>query len=152
MTELPGRADENLPGHFAAVAMAEEVRQAGCVVLYGSSVVLRRTRLGEWVFPKGHLEAGETPLDAAVREVAEETGLAVEVIRPLGELCFEHAGARHRVEYFLARATRELPTWREHCGHDAFLVPRPVVSERLTFANSRELWEQYYLTEKEQRP
>ena len=29
-----------------------------------------------WGLPKGHLESGETPVDAAVREVAEETGLS----------------------------------------------------------------------------
>ena len=29
-----------------------------------------------WGLPKGHLEAGETPVDAAIREVAEETGLS----------------------------------------------------------------------------
>jgi 8-oxo-dGTP pyrophosphatase MutT (NUDIX family) len=28
-----------------------------------------------WGLPKGHLEGGETPVEAAVREVAEETGL-----------------------------------------------------------------------------
>ncbi len=132
--------------------MAEEVRQAGCVVLYGSDVVLRRTRSGDWVFPKGHLEPGETPREAAVREAAEETGLAVEIIRPLGELHFERAGNKYRVEYFLARAVRELPAWPEHRGHDAFPIPRQAVSERLTFANSRALWERFYLTEKEQRP
>ena len=30
---------------------------------------------GHWGFPKGHAEAGESPLDAARRELAEETGL-----------------------------------------------------------------------------
>ncbi len=30
---------------------------------------------GHWAFPKGHPDAGETPLDAARRELAEETGI-----------------------------------------------------------------------------
>lgn len=38
-------------------------------------VLLIRDRYHHWGFPKGHLEAGETPADAALREVAEETGL-----------------------------------------------------------------------------
>jgi 8-oxo-dGTP pyrophosphatase MutT (NUDIX family) len=38
-------------------------------------VLLIRDRYHHWGFPKGHLEDGETPADAALREVAEETGL-----------------------------------------------------------------------------
>jgi ADP-ribose pyrophosphatase YjhB (NUDIX family) len=39
-------------------------------------VVLHRHRvLGIWVQPGGHIDSGETPWDAAVRETAEETGL-----------------------------------------------------------------------------
>ena len=51
------------------------VRQAGGVVLLGDQVVLRRTARGEYLFPKGHLEEGETEEETALREVAEETGL-----------------------------------------------------------------------------
>ena len=37
-----------------------------------------------WSLPKGHIEAGETAEQAAVREVAEETGISGEVIGELG--------------------------------------------------------------------
>jgi 8-oxo-dGTP pyrophosphatase MutT (NUDIX family) len=37
--------------------------------------LLIRDPYGNWGLPKGHLEGGETPIQAAVREVAEETGL-----------------------------------------------------------------------------
>ena len=37
--------------------------------------LLIRDSYRNWGFPKGHLEAGEGPCDAALREVAEETGL-----------------------------------------------------------------------------
>jgi len=51
-------------------------------------VALARERDGKgWVIPKGHLEEGESPLDAARREVAEETGLTeFDVIAYLGEI------------------------------------------------------------------
>jgi 8-oxo-dGTP pyrophosphatase MutT (NUDIX family) len=45
----------------------------------------RRGRL-LWSLPKGHIEAGETPEQTAVREVAEETGVDGEVLRPLGTI------------------------------------------------------------------
>ena len=61
---------------------------AGGVIAEGGRVLLIRVRnlegLEVWTFPKGHLETGETPADAAVREVAEETGFDCEIT---GELC-----------------------------------------------------------------
>jgi 8-oxo-dGTP pyrophosphatase MutT (NUDIX family) len=60
-------------------------RDAGPVHVTGSGLVLgpRGTvlhvhrKLGKWLQPGGHLDAGETPWDAALRETAEETGLPV---------------------------------------------------------------------------
>lgn len=37
---------------------------------------------GHWSFPKGHAEAGETPIEAARREFREETGIAAFTVRP----------------------------------------------------------------------
>jgi 8-oxo-dGTP pyrophosphatase MutT (NUDIX family) len=41
-----------------------------------------------WSLPKGHIEEGETPEQAAIREVAEETGIASEIERSLGVIDF----------------------------------------------------------------
>lgn len=46
--------------------------------------LLIRDPYGNWGLPKGHVEGAETPLEAALREVTEETGLAE--LRPVGEL------------------------------------------------------------------
>lgn len=60
-------------------------RQAGPVHVTGSGIVtgprgvllhLHR-RLGMWLQPGGHLEPGETPWEAAIRESVEETGLTL---------------------------------------------------------------------------
>lgn len=41
-------------------------------------------RLGKWDLPKGKIEKGETPVETALREVAEETGLEkLNVVKPL---------------------------------------------------------------------
>ncbi len=41
-----------------------------------------------WSLPKGHIELGETPEQAAIREVAEETGIESEISRSLGVIDF----------------------------------------------------------------
>jgi 8-oxo-dGTP pyrophosphatase MutT (NUDIX family) len=38
-----------------------------------------------WGFPKGHLEAGESTEEAAIREVEEETGIKAEITDKLGQ-------------------------------------------------------------------
>ena len=59
---------------------AERETSAGGVVFRRDAdgavrYLLIRDSYRNWGFPKGHLEAGEPPADAARREVAEETGL-----------------------------------------------------------------------------
>jgi 8-oxo-dGTP pyrophosphatase MutT (NUDIX family) len=46
-------------------------------------LVSSRQNRSNWIFPKGRLEPGETPEQAAVREVREEAGVDARVIRPL---------------------------------------------------------------------
>jgi 8-oxo-dGTP pyrophosphatase MutT (NUDIX family) len=41
-----------------------------------------------WSLPKGHIEEGETPEQAAIREVAEETGITSEITKSLGVIDF----------------------------------------------------------------
>jgi 8-oxo-dGTP diphosphatase len=53
------------------------VLAAGGIVLRQARpplIAVVRLRKGEWVLPKGKLDDGETPRDAAMREVWEETG------------------------------------------------------------------------------
>lgn len=46
-------------------------------------VLLKHRRLGIWLQPGGHIDAGEAPWDAALRESQEETGLDVRFVGPL---------------------------------------------------------------------
>lgn len=50
-----------------------------------------------WSLPKGHIEAGETPEIAALREVAEETGITSEIARSLGVIDFWFMASGKRI-------------------------------------------------------
>jgi 8-oxo-dGTP pyrophosphatase MutT (NUDIX family) len=72
-----------------------------------------------WVLPKGHVEQGETPEQAALREILEETGLRrVQLLTYLGSLVRERrkngAVIQKTIHYYLAYALPsdqpELPT------------------------------------------
>jgi 8-oxo-dGTP pyrophosphatase MutT (NUDIX family) len=65
-----------------------------------------------WTIPKGHVEAGESSADTALREVREETGLVAAIEHPLGDVSYWYArhqksGASERVfkrvRFFLMR-------------------------------------------------
>jgi len=66
-----------------------------------------------WTFPKGHVEKGETPEQAAEREIREETGIEARVQRPLDTVDYwffsryrERLRRVHKkVHQFLLRAT-----------------------------------------------
>ena len=64
--------------------------------------LVHRPRRDDWTFPKGHLEAGESPEDAALREVEEETALRCRPLRPIGRSSYvDHRGRPKVVDYWL---------------------------------------------------
>jgi ATP adenylyltransferase len=124
------------PATEDAAGVAE---QAGGVVIDAEGrVALRRAKAGDWVLPKGHIEAGESAATAAVREVAEEMGLATRILDWLGDYHFDYKKARH-VGYFLLRVDHRLPEFAGHEGVDTFFLPPDEAVARLSFENDRAL-------------
>jgi 8-oxo-dGTP diphosphatase len=84
------------------------VRAAGGLVTRVSGdqlevIVVHRPRHSDWSFPKGHLHPGETDLDAALREVEEETGIRAEATQELDEVRYVVDGAPKAVRYWIMR-------------------------------------------------
>jgi 8-oxo-dGTP pyrophosphatase MutT (NUDIX family)/phosphohistidine phosphatase SixA len=99
----PGQASPGEPGNQA------EIRSAGGLVWRpgpaGPEVCLvHRPRYDDWSFPKGKLNDHEHVLLAAVREVREETGIAVVLGRRLPTARYLARGRPKRVDYWAARA------------------------------------------------
>ena len=79
------------------------VMSAGGIVLRGGApplfAIVRQRKRNEWVLPKGKLDDGETPVEAAHREVLEETGHAVAVHEFLGTIAY-NSGGRSKIVHF----------------------------------------------------
>lgn len=127
-------------------AAARPVVAAGAVVLRRRGgllevLLVHRPKYDDWSFPKGKLDRGEHAAVAAVREVGEETGLAVRIGRPLDDQLYVVQGGRTKVVHYWVARTLD--------GDDvsAYVANREVdqvawvaadeASERLTYSRDR---------------
>lgn len=81
-------------------------REAGAVVVRRNGaqrvlVITSKTNPAHWLFPKGHIEPGESAMKAAAREALEEAGVHVTPVVPVGTNRYTHDGRDFEVEYFL---------------------------------------------------
>ena len=93
--------------------------------------------------PKGHIEAGESPEAAAMREVLEETGLTATVVGPAGKTQYSFRRStgflvRKTVHWFLME-TQERTLAVEPIFREARFVPPAEAARLLTFAKDRAL-------------
>jgi 8-oxo-dGTP pyrophosphatase MutT (NUDIX family) len=142
--------DRAADGRRRRLRKVEEVSAGGLVldrVGPGARAALigRLNRRGHllWSLPKGHVEAGETPPETAVREVAEETGIRGRVLAPLGTIDFWFVIAGRRVHktvhhYLLLAEGGELSDEDIEVTEVAW-VPLEQLSTRLAYDDERRL-------------
>ncbi len=119
---------------------------AGAVVVRkGPEVLLvHRPKYDDWSFPKGKLDPGEHVTTAAVREVAEETGLDVRLGPPLSiqEYDVRNGSTRHKhVHYWVARVVGgdDVSTYKANAEIDGVSwVPMDIAAKALTYRRDRE--------------
>lgn len=129
------------------------------LLLRHESLKKNKRKKGHWDFPKGHLEKDETELEAAKREVAEETGLKdIEIISGFRNVIKYSFKARENftrekeiientakggdwifkvVVFFLARSnSKEVKLSHEHVGY--VWLEYDEALKQLTFKNAKE--------------
>jgi 8-oxo-dGTP pyrophosphatase MutT (NUDIX family) len=85
-------------------------KSCGCVIFRTADelrvLIIKQSRNGNWSFPKGHVEEGETEIQTAMREVLEEVGLKIKPMEGFRETI--HYNPRPNVNkdvvYFIARS------------------------------------------------
>lgn len=108
------------------------------VVNQGRILLVHHRKENKWLAPGGHIEANETPDEAATREIKEETGLDIEFVSPMPTAPFTNAdhellrqpefisihkvasqpGHRHLVLHYLAKSSSDKVTLAEAEHHD----------------------------------
>ena len=120
----PGRhhTSGTLAGLLGRTQLSEFSHAGGVVVRSDAGVhrfllVQSSRNPSHWVLPKGHIDPGETPEAAAVREVREEAGVVGEIVSELGVDTYSLPGSpahslrgeEVRTLYFLMRFAGEVP-------------------------------------------
>ena len=96
-----------------------------------------------WSLPKGHIEEGETPEQAAIREVAEETGIDASIDKPLGviDFWFMAGGKRiHKtVHHYLFRESGGLLAAQETEVDEVAWFPLDEIIDKLAYPDEKKL-------------
>ncbi len=128
-------------------ADAVTLAAGGVVLRQGSDgvevLVVHRVRHADWSLPKGKLDPGETAAAAAVREVAEETGVHAAVEEELPSVSYPIPTGTKHVRWWRMRVVAGDPAQRVPDGEvdDARFVPVDEARELLTYPRDLELLE-----------
>jgi 8-oxo-dGTP pyrophosphatase MutT (NUDIX family) len=128
-----------------------EETSAGGLVVDGTDGLARAALIGRldrrgrlrWSLPKGHVEEGETNEAAAIREVAEETGITGRVLAPLGTIDFWFVAEGRRihktVHHFLLMAQSGELSDEDIEVEQVEWVPLSELAQRLAYDDERRL-------------
>jgi 8-oxo-dGTP diphosphatase len=121
------------PTKFAAGGLVERTMDGGLRL-----AVVRRTRYGDWVLPKGKPDGGESIEETALREVREETGCDVRIL-----------GEHYSIEYFVGRALKVVTFFRMQHMADGYYKIDPSEIEEVVWLGPTEALERLtYETER----
>jgi 8-oxo-dGTP pyrophosphatase MutT (NUDIX family) len=105
----------------------------------GLQVLLVKSRAGQWILPKGHIEANQSPEETARREAWEEAGVQGQIVENslLGTYEYEKLGSSYRVELFALRVTRTMEDWPERGERERLWVPLAEARKKVAYPELR---------------
>lgn len=120
------------------------IKKAGCILVnLENKKIALVLRKGDYSFPKGHLEDGETIKECAIRETIEETGHEVEILGDEIDIIKYKSSGNEDVENhffigidmgltnkFIAKKDREKIDW--------FMIDE--IEDRLSYENLKKFW------------
>lgn len=110
-------------------------------VVNGTKLFLLITSSGDssqWVLPKGHIEEGETPEFAAIREVIEEAGMLAMPLSIVGEQAYRKGFKTIRVRFYLMKFIQEVAPSTENRKQQ--WLPKEEAVQRLSFEETKKLF------------
>jgi 8-oxo-dGTP diphosphatase len=123
------------------------IRAAGGIVhrfVLGGRVEIAciyREARGDWTFPKGKLDAGETFEQAALREVVEETGMFCRVVRFVGTTNYTHRKGKPKIVAYYLMSVNEGEFAPNEEVDELVWLPLEQVRELLTWDRDQELFD-----------
>lgn len=116
-------------------------QKAGCIILSsqepGKIALIYRVKNKDYSFPKGHVEKDERIEECAVREVKEETGLSVSLIKKLSTIEYlDSKNEKTITTYYLAKSLNDLEAFTEE-ENKLIWVPIDEVCQVLTYENMK---------------
>ena len=120
-------------------------KSCGILVFDGNKVLMVKHRKGHWGFPKGHVEAGETEEETAIREVKEETNCDAEIIpgSRLKPIFYnpkkDIKDYKKEVVYFIGKPITKNLVAQEEEVSDVLFVPIKEAAQAVTYDEEKEV-------------
>jgi len=123
----------------------DKVLKAGCILINDKDktiAIVYRKNQNDYSFPKGHLEEGETLIDCAIRETAEETKRDCVILEENPIYIEEYvtpSGEDVRLYYYLSKDIGPSSNTSEDT-HDTYWIPYDEVEKYLSYDSLKKVW------------